>query len=77
MNPVMKEFGKFLLHVICGICAIFLGLAIWMQHLYEPYYVIRLMEFILFTVAGISISIIAYVNLMKTALKHWKKPVEA
>jgi len=67
-----KEIGRFALSMICGVCAIFLGLAIWIQDLYEPYYVIRLLEFIVFSTSGIIMMLIGFINLVKTANGYWR-----
>lgn len=52
-------------------CAIFLGIALHLEHLYEPTVLIRNFETILFIGSGILSSLISYRKLIKQCKKYW------
>jgi len=66
-----KEIGMFFLMMTCGICAIFMGIAIGFEHLYEPTDVIRYIEFTIFVTSGSIMTVLAYIKLINAGIKYW------
>lgn len=72
-KDVGKEGIMFALSLICGVCAIFMGLALHMEHLYEPYLIVRNLETVVFITSGILLSFVSFYKLFKSVTNYWKE----
>lgn len=72
-KDIVKEGLMFSISLICGVCAIFMGIALHMEHLYEPYLIIRNFETVLFITSGTLLTFISFYKLFKSVINHWKE----
>lgn len=64
-KEVIVEGMMFLLSVICGVCAIGMGVGLHSKWIYEPTIIIRTFETIIFINSGILLCIWSWIRLVK------------